>query len=246
MLDNAVKTIRIGIFEDEKKNRPEKAGGTGFAAPVNGRILEDGRRGSLETQIVATFLHMRDVLEEWQGMRNWVIVWPSERNVCGDLIKEIVDKCKQYFEEGGVIVTTWTPVMPSNFEIWRDIMGLWLTIDGILAKLAKASQFHATGRTRMENGRLFVEVGSPECLVCYYSVNPSIQCAKQLCESIRLTAPLAALPVMRKDVPPRTTATEEAACGTETVPVVVGTAGGQHCQNEPIQSMRRERRGTRG
>ncbi|KIH55908.1 hypothetical protein ANCDUO_13924 [Ancylostoma duodenale] len=118
MLDNAVKTTRMEMFEDEKKNRPEKAGGTGFAAPVYGRILgKDGPRRSLETQIVTTFRHIRDVLEEWQGMRNWVIVWPAERNVCGDLIKEIVDKCKQHFEEGGVIVMAWTPVMRSNVKM---------------------------------------------------------------------------------------------------------------------------------
>ncbi|EYC44211.1 hypothetical protein Y032_0468g2007 [Ancylostoma ceylanicum] len=161
LLDHAVKVVRMEMLEGEKQNRPEKTGGTGYASPVYGRILEkDGRRGSLETQIVTTFRHVRDVLDGWQHMRNWVIVWPVELNVTGELVKEIIDRCKKHFEEGGVIVTAWTPVMRSNVEMWKNTMGLWLTIDGILAKLARASQFYTTSRTRMENGRLFTEVSN--------------------------------------------------------------------------------------
>ncbi|KAL6731329.1 hypothetical protein Aduo_002203 [Ancylostoma duodenale] len=208
-MEAALKAVRTEMLEEEKQRRPVKIGGTGFAAPEYGRLLEtDGPRGSWETQIVTTFIHVRDALDRWKHYKNWVIVWPAEPGVHREVVKEVVKRCKTQFEEGGTIVSAWMPLLSSNAVAWMASIGLWETIEATLARLAKSGQFYTTASSRIENGRVFTEAGAPEGSVSYYTRKPVVQCAKMLYDAIKLRAPRAGLPErpLLDTLPPRTTA----------------------------------------
>uniref|UniRef100_A0A7I5ECV6 START domain-containing protein n=1 Tax=Haemonchus contortus TaxID=6289 RepID=A0A7I5ECV6_HAECO len=84
-------------------------------APESAILLErDGPRGGVYTRVVKSFESLRNTLVDWTTYGTWIIVLPIEGKAAGSTIEEPVKMARTHLEEGGRIVTVWTPVTPNT------------------------------------------------------------------------------------------------------------------------------------
>ncbi|VDO83770.1 unnamed protein product [Heligmosomoides polygyrus] len=133
-----------------------------------------------------------------------------------DEVCEVVKACDKHFENGGRIVSAWPPIVEKNAETSKKMMEMWSILDAALNKRAGSGQLFSTATTRIENGDVFCEVGTPEDSLAFYGSDCTVGCAKILYGTIRRkTMGQVPLPELKKSVElPRTAQLrEEAACG---------------------------------
>ncbi|KHJ93464.1 hypothetical protein OESDEN_06627 [Oesophagostomum dentatum] len=106
-----------------------------------------------------------------------------------DTVVEICASCAKQFKEGGKIVTAWTPCMEANESAWREMIGVWRTVDQTLANGAARNQFYPTSNTVRINGKLCAEIGSPESCIQFYGKYAEVGNAMYLYETIRHRVP---------------------------------------------------------
>lgn len=209
--DAALKGLKKELEEEEKAKRAIREGPTAFAAPPCAALLEkDGPQRGVATRVAGNFKQLRDILDEWRAYSIWVIVWPmdlkfSESNIC-----DVVKVCDRHFEGGGRIVTAWPPVVEKSIGAWKKMSEIWQMLDETVAKRAGAGQYFRTASSKIENGRVFCEVGAPESALAFYGTDSTVGCAKILYEYIRKrTLDLLPLPELKKTFQlPRTAAPE--------------------------------------
>lgn len=93
--------------------------------------------------------------------------------------------CDEHFEEGGRIVGVWPPIVEKTLNNWKAMSEIWTMLDETLAKRAGTGQFVRTASSKIENGHVFCEVGSPESTLYFYGSDCTVGCAKMLYETIR-------------------------------------------------------------
>uniref|UniRef100_A0A7I4Z3W9 Integrase catalytic domain-containing protein n=1 Tax=Haemonchus contortus TaxID=6289 RepID=A0A7I4Z3W9_HAECO len=183
--DSALKKLKKELEEEEKKKRQIKQGPTAFAAPASAALLEkDGPKRGITTRVATSFKQLREILTEWTTHAIWIIVWPEEKNFKEEIC-EIVKACGQDLAEGGQIVTAWPPVIEKNVENWKSMVEIWSMLGETIKRQAGAGQFYSAAGAKVENGRVFCEIGSPEIALYYYGSNFAVGCAKSLYECIR-------------------------------------------------------------
>uniref|UniRef100_A0A7I4XXW5 MYND-type domain-containing protein n=1 Tax=Haemonchus contortus TaxID=6289 RepID=A0A7I4XXW5_HAECO len=193
--DEALKSLKRDLDEQEKNRRSKKQGPTAFAAPENALLLErDGSRRGIIAKVATSFEKLRDVLDELKACSTWIIVWPLDTHFTDAQICETLRRCHQQLEEGGRIVSVFPPLMESNQATWRQLTELWQMIEGALQKKAGPSQFLSTASHKIEGGKVFVEAGAPEGCLNFYGKNLGVGCAKALYECIRNSLKEAHLP----------------------------------------------------
>ncbi|XGW15120.1 hypothetical protein V3C99_000979, partial [Haemonchus contortus] len=206
MYNRALKEMKNELNEESRETRAVKEGPTMYAAPECAAVLEsDGMRGGIQTTIVKTFKALQEKLKEWNSFGIWVIVWPIDNNWEKAEITEITTKCAQHFQEGGRIVSAWTPCSHENAQAWTKMYDVWSTLDETLEKGAGKGQFRATASTKMIDGKAYVELGSPEACWQFYGKYAGVANARYLYENIRMIASSITIPPMH--APPRTSAT---------------------------------------
>lgn len=183
--DAALKKLKKELAEEEEK-RPIKEGPTAFAAPASATLLEkDGPKRGICTRVATSFKQLREVLMEWKANTIWVLVWPVDLGLKKDDILAIVKACDEHFEEGGRIVGVWPPIVEKTLNNWKAMSEIWTMLDETLAKRAGTGQFVRTASSKIENGHVFCEVGSPESTLYFYGSDCTVGCAKMLYETIR-------------------------------------------------------------
>ncbi|VDP15422.1 unnamed protein product [Heligmosomoides polygyrus] len=184
--DAALKKLKKELAEEEKEKRPIKEGPTAFAAPASATLLEeDGPKRGICTRVATSFKQLREVLMEWKANTIWVLVWPVDLGLKKDDIFAIVKACDEHFEEGGRIVGVWPPIVEKTLNKWKAMSEIWTMLDETLAKRAGTGQFVRTASSKIENGHVFCEVGSPESTLYFYGSDCTVGCAKMLYETIR-------------------------------------------------------------
>ncbi|VDO37856.1 unnamed protein product [Haemonchus placei] len=156
----------------------------GFAAPD---LLEkDGPRGGVYARVVKLFESLRNTLEDWTTYATWIIVLPMECKAEGSTIEETVQIAKTHLEEGGRIVTVWTPVTAKTLAEWISMSQLWSTIDATLRKFAGPDQIVTMASNMLCDGKLFLEAGCPETASQFFAsqkhrrLYPGVAAAKYL------------------------------------------------------------------
>ncbi|KAK6032643.1 hypothetical protein OSTOST_01164 [Ostertagia ostertagi] len=124
MYNNALKALKKELNEQSKGERPIKDGPTIYAAPECGAV------------------------KEWHAFATWVIVWPIDTHWEKNAITEIAAACTKHFEEGGKVVSAWTPGSYENIHKWKDTYQIWSLLDEKLAKEAGKDQFFKTSTTK--------------------------------------------------------------------------------------------------
>ncbi|VDP46724.1 unnamed protein product [Heligmosomoides polygyrus] len=115
----------------------------------------------------------------------WVVVWPLDKTFNDDEIFEIIKACNRHFEDGGRFVAVWLTVLEKNIEIWEKMSKIWMMLEQAIGNRAGAEQFSKASDTKIENGRVSCEAGSPEIAISFYGNDSTVACAKILYETIR-------------------------------------------------------------
>ncbi|KAK6025733.1 hypothetical protein OSTOST_08358, partial [Ostertagia ostertagi] len=132
---------------------------------------------------------------------------------------------------GGRIVSAWPPVVAKNYDTWKKLADVWNLLDATLEKRAGSGQFFRTANSKIEDGKVFCELGVPEASLSYHGTDCTVACAKILYEAIkRKTADLIPLPELKRMEPQllRTAASERGG--------MIGTVDGSkqgHRSREP-------------
>ncbi|KAK6030232.1 hypothetical protein OSTOST_03640 [Ostertagia ostertagi] len=113
--------------------------------------------------------------------------------------------CAQHFEEGGRVISAWTPCSHENVQSWKKMYEVWSALDETLKKGAGKGQFCATATTKIINGKVYAEFGSPETCWQFFGKYAGVANARYLYENIRMIACSVMMPPMHG--PPRTSAT---------------------------------------
>nr|CDJ98287.1 gag, pol and env protein precursor [Haemonchus contortus] len=210
--DAALKKVKKEIEEEERAKRPIKEGSTAFAAPAAAALLEkDGPKRGISTRVAPTFLQLKEILNEWSAHAIWVIVWPLEQKFKEDEVTEVVRACERHFENGGRIVSAWPPVVAKNSEVWKKMINIWKLLDATLERRAGSGQFFRTANSKIEEGKIFCELGAPESCLSFYGTDCTVGCAKVVYETIkRRTTNSVVLPELKRMEPQllRTAASE--------------------------------------
>ncbi|VDO18786.1 unnamed protein product [Heligmosomoides polygyrus] len=196
----ALQKLRKSLESEGKPKRPIHDGPTGFAAPSCAALLEkDGPRRGICTRVAATFRQLGEILKEWSANKIWVLVWPMEKGFKDKDISEILKACEHHFEDGGRIITAWPPVVQSNVETWKNMAEIWSRMDQAIERRSGCGQFCPTASSRVENDKVFCEVGTPEEALSFYGSDVTVSCAKVLYETIRKkVSKFVSLPELRK------------------------------------------------
>ncbi|XGW13382.1 hypothetical protein V3C99_000035, partial [Haemonchus contortus] len=204
----AFEKVKEDLKEEAQAARPRKIGPIGFAAPESAILLEkDGPRGGVYTRVVKSFESLRNTLADWTTYGTWIIVLPMERKAEGSTIEETVKIAKTHLEEGGRIVTVWTPVTAKTLAEWISMSQLWSTIDATLRKFAGPDQIVTTASNMLCDGKFFLEAGCPETASQFFRLYPGVAAAKYLYENIRCRVPQFQLPFLETERSMRTSTT---------------------------------------
>ncbi|VDL77666.1 unnamed protein product [Nippostrongylus brasiliensis] len=194
---SAFKSLKEDLSEEEKGERRKKEGPVGYAAPEAAALLErDGPRGNLITKVAQSYARLREVLATWEKFGTWIIVYPMVDVGEVEILKDVINLVKKHIEEGGQVVTAWTPITEQNLPQWRAMMELWKTLDSTFQKFAAAGQMSPTASSTIKDGKLFLEAGCPEGSAQFYRTYGGVAAAKHLYDAIRKKAPNARLPEM--------------------------------------------------
>ncbi|KAK5975709.1 hypothetical protein GCK32_009172, partial [Trichostrongylus colubriformis] len=176
----AFSDLKKDLADDSRAAKKPKQGPTGFAAPETALLMEkDGPKGGLITKVVTSFSTLRDTLMEWTTFGTWIIVFPMENKGKIEIFQEIVKIVKDHVEDGGHVVTAWTPITATNMAKWTSMVKLWKTLDWIFVKLG-GNQVITTASCSLVNDKVFVEAGSPEGTSQFYNAYLGVAAAKQL------------------------------------------------------------------
>lgn len=202
-------------MSENRKPRDEKRGPVGFAAPETAKLLQkDGPRGDLITKVTTTYSQLKQTLAEWKTFGVWIIVYPIENGGEQAVMDDIVKLAKRHLEEGGRIVTAWSPITAQTKDGWMSMVELWKTLDATFSRFATADQMFSTASNVFIEGKLFVEVGAPESSAHYFRAYPGVAAAKQLYECIRRCVPQIKLPeLVDRSMRPSTQERGGVSCG---------------------------------
>ncbi|VDP23174.1 unnamed protein product [Heligmosomoides polygyrus] len=131
----ALEDLKEELKQQFRAARQRKLSPVGFAAPETAHMMEkDGPRAGLITKVTTTFSHLKDILEDWNSFGTWIIVYPIEGRGEKAVIEGVVNLAKKHVEEGGVVVTAWTPVTSQNAVKWTSMIRLWTAMDAVLSR----------------------------------------------------------------------------------------------------------------
>ncbi|VDP46289.1 unnamed protein product [Heligmosomoides polygyrus] len=213
----AFEQLKEDLKEESRTIRRVKKGPVGYAATESALLMEkDGPRNELTTRVVMSYSKLLETLTSWRKFSTWILVFPIEKKGDCSIFEEIVKLAKTHLEDGGRIVTAWTPVTAQNFGKWKAMVELWRILDLTFQKFAGPGQFVTTASNMISDGKVFLEVGCPEGTAQFHRAYPGVASAKHLYEAICKRCPHMELPDLFQDLSMRTsTPGRGGVCGKE-------------------------------
>ncbi|VDO22395.1 unnamed protein product [Haemonchus placei] len=182
----AFEDLKKELQQDEREARSSRKGPTGFAAPEGALLMEQNdSKGGLTTKVVPTYKQLRNTLQDWTTFAIWVIVYPLESRGDKKIICDILRIAKSHLENGGKIVTAWSPLTAKKEKEWRIMMNFWRMLDEILVKMGGEDQVVTTSNSRIMDGKIYMEAGSPEASANFHNPYLGVGAAKTLYLSVR-------------------------------------------------------------
>lgn len=201
----AFENLKEDLREEGRAKRQRKQGPFGYAAPETALLMEkDGPRNGLITKVAVSYVKLRETLLNWRTFGTWILVFPIEDRGDSTVFEDIVKLVKAHLEEGGRVVTAWTPLTAQNLSKWISMSELWKTLDSTFGKFAGPDQMMPTARNMIVDGKVYMEAGCPEATAQFYKAHPGVAAAKHLYEAIRRQVPQAELLELVPDMSMRT------------------------------------------
>ncbi|KAK6053370.1 hypothetical protein COOONC_09125 [Cooperia oncophora] len=160
------------------------------------QLEESMETSSLDEEV--NWNRLADLMEEWKTSKAWVIVWPQNAELKGDIAEKLMKTAKNYLDEGGSIATAWPPITANNQSKWMNTSEVWKNLDEALLKLSSKENVYCTASNKLLDGKLYIEIGAPEGSAQFFHNYVGTALPKHVYEAVRNRAVGAMLPKMER------------------------------------------------